>query len=219
MLPKILCLHGSGTSAEIFRIQAIRLSRLLQSHFDLVYVDGFMDTGPGPGVLPFFEGMEPYKRWLTDKDGEKEERPWSDLGRLVELFNRQGPFVGIIAFSQGAKAATHLVRWLEQRGQQLDFVALFGGTVPSRLSIGTEEWAELIKPAIITRSIHVIGDDDPWRSENEALMDHYDKPTRSLIRFNGGHHMPVDPDINEKLAKLIIACHKESSDEYGFSDS
>ncbi|TRX91865.1 hypothetical protein FHL15_007184 [Xylaria flabelliformis] len=214
MLPKILCLHGSGTSAAIFRIQAIRLGRLLQPHFELVYVDGFMDTGPGPGVLPFFEGMEPYKRWLADRDGETEEKPWSDLERLVEVFNRKGPFVGIIAFSQGAKAATHLVRWLEQRGQQLDFVALFGGTVPSRLAIGTEEWVELVKPTIITRSIHVIGDDDPWRRENEALMDHYDKHTRSLIRFEGGHHMPVNPEINEKLAKLIITCHKESNDDY-----
>ncbi|KAI0100812.1 serine hydrolase FSH [Nemania sp. FL0031] len=211
MPPKILCLHGSGTSATIFRIQAIRLSRILQSHFELVYVDGFVDTEPGPGVLPFFEGMEPYKRWLTDKDGH-EERPWPDLEKLVEVFNRNGPFVGIIAFSQGAKAATHLVRWLEHRGQQLDFAALFGGTVPFRLEVGGERWAELIKPTIITRSIHVIGDDDPWRSESEALMDHYDKPSRTLIRFKGGHHMPVDPAINERLAKLIIACHAESND-------
>ncbi|KAI0801576.1 serine hydrolase FSH [Xylaria sp. FL0064] len=213
MLPKILCLHGSGTSAAIFQIQAIRLSRILKPHFELVFIDGFYDTGPGPGVLPFFEGMEPYKRWLTDTVGQ-EERPWSDLGRLVEVFNRQGPFVGIMGFSQGAKAATHLIRWLEQRGQQLDFAVLFGGTVPFRLKVGTEEWPELIKPTIITRSIHVVGDDDPWRSESEALMDHYNEPTRTLIRFKGGHHMPVDPDINEKLAKLIISCHTESNDFY-----
>ncbi|KAJ2989033.1 hypothetical protein NUW58_g3675 [Xylaria curta] len=133
MPPKIFCMHGSGTSGQIFRIQAIRLARLLQPHFELVYVDGFIDTVPGPGVLPFFEGMEPYKRWLTDKGGE-DEIPWPELGRLVELFNSNGPFVGIIAFSQGAKAATHLLRWLEERGYQLDFAALFGGhcTPPAR---------------------------------------------------------------------------------------
>ncbi|KAI1172053.1 serine hydrolase FSH [Nemania sp. FL0916] len=211
MLPKILCLHGSGTSAAIFRIQAIRLGRILQQHFELVYVDGFIDTGPGPGVLPFFEGMEPYKRWLTDTVGQ-EERPWSDLEKLVEVFNSQGPFVGIIGFSQGAKAATHLLRWLEERGQQLDFAALFGGTVPFRLKVGTDEWPDLVKPTIITRSIHVIGDDDPWRGESEALMDHYDKPVRTLIRFSGGHHMPVETDVNDKLAKLIIAAHEDGGD-------
>lgn len=217
MLPKILCLHGSGTSAAIFEIQVIRLSRLLKPHFELVFVDGFLDTGPGPGVLPFFEGMEPYKRWLTDIVGqEEEERPWRDLERLAAVFDdrSRGPFVGVLAFSQGAKAATHLVRWLEQRGQQLAFAALFGGTVPLRLQIGTDAWPELVKPAIITPSIHVIGDDDPWRAESEALMDHYDKPTRSLVRFKGGHHMPVDPDVNEKVAKLIIACHAESEEFY-----
>ena len=211
MLPKILCLHGSGTSATIFNIQAIRLSRILRLHFELVFVDGFIDTGPGPGVLPFFEGMEPYKRWLTDTVGQ-EERPWSDLERLAEIFNSKGPFVGVIGLSQGANAATHLSRGLEQRGQQLEFAALFGGTVPFRLEVNTDRWPELIKPTIITRSIHVIGDDDPWRGESEALMDHYDKPSRTLIRFNGGHHMPVDASINEKIAELIIKSHKEAED-------
>ncbi|KAI0191100.1 serine hydrolase FSH [Astrocystis sublimbata] len=214
MLPKILCLHGSGTSADIFRIQAIRLGRLLMPQFELVYINGFHESGPGPGVLPFFEGMEPYKRWLADKNGEPEEQPWPELGRLVEIFDSKGPFVGVIGFSQGAKAATHLVRWLEQRGQQLDFAALFGGTVPSRQAMGTDEWPELIKPTIVTKSIHVIGDDDPWRAENEALMEHYDKSTRSLMRHNGGHHMPVEPELNDKLAKFIIACHADSNDGY-----
>ncbi|KAI0867636.1 serine hydrolase FSH [Hypoxylon argillaceum] len=208
MLPKILCLHGSGTNAAIFRIQAIRLGRLLQPHFELVYVDGFIDTPPGPGVLPFFEGMEPYKRWLTDFDAH-DEIPWPDLEKLVEVFNSNGPFVGIIGFSQGAKAATHLIRWLEQRGQQLDFLALFAGTVPRRLDYGTERWDALIKPTIITRSIHVIGDDDEWRGESEGLMEHYDKFSRSLLRFKGAHHMPIDTATNEQLAALIIACHEE----------
>jgi predicted esterase len=212
-LPKILCLHGSGTNGGIFRIQAIRLTRLLSSHFQFVYAEGFMDSKAGPGVEPFFEGMGPYKRWLVDVDGP-EERPWSDLDKLISQFNREGPFVGILGFSQGAKAATHLLRWLEQRGQQLEFAALFGSTVPLRLSIGSEEWPELIKPTIITRSIHVIGDKDPWRGESEALMDHYDKHSRSLVRTTDGHEMPRDPEVNEHLAKLIIACHNES-DEYG----
>ncbi|KAI1266035.1 serine hydrolase FSH [Xylariaceae sp. FL1019] len=214
MPPKILCLHGGGTSADIFRIQAIRLSRLLKSHFELVYADGFLESGPGPGVLPFFEGMEPYKQWIRDKDGDEEEQPWSGLPRLIEIFNRDGPFVGIIGFSQGAKVATHLLRWLEQRGNQLDFAALFSGTVPLRQKIGTPEWPELVKPTIITRSVHVIGEDDTYRNQNEALVDHYDKPSRVVIRFPGGHHMPTQPEINERLAKLLITYHEEANDMY-----
>ncbi|KAI0147664.1 serine hydrolase FSH [Xylariaceae sp. FL1272] len=214
MAPKILCLHGGGTSAEIFRIQVIRLSRLLKPYFELVFADGFLESGPGPGVLPFFEGMEPYKRWIADRDDEVEEKPWPDLRRLVELFDREGPFVGIIGFSQGAKAATHLLRWLEQRGNQLDFAALFSGTVPSRQKMGTAEWPELVKPTIITRSIHVIGEDDPYRHQNEALVDYYDKPSRVVIHFPGGHHMPTQPELNEKIAKLLVSYHQEANDMY-----
>ncbi|KAI1333057.1 serine hydrolase FSH [Xylariaceae sp. FL0255] len=211
MAPKILCLHGSGTNAAIFHIQSIRLGRLLQSRFELVFVDGFYECPPGPEVLPFFEGMEPYMKWIHDIDG-KDSRPWDDLDRLVEIYNTKGPFVGILGFSQGAKASTHLLHWLEQRGNQLDFAVLFGGTVPDRLKIGVSEWDELVRPTIITRSIHIHGEDDPWRNESIALLDHYDKPSRVLFTFPGGHHFPIDPDFNQKIANLIISYHDEAKD-------
>lgn len=66
--PRILCLHGGGTSATIFAVQTIRLRRLLP-HFEFVFLSGPFASGPGPGVLPYFDGMDPYFRWRRASRG------------------------------------------------------------------------------------------------------------------------------------------------------
>ncbi|OJD15723.1 hypothetical protein AJ78_04058 [Emergomyces pasteurianus Ep9510] len=63
-LPSILCLHGSGTSAAIFKIQTIRLRRELQHRFSFVFIDAPFETDPGPGVLPVFADAGPYFTWV-----------------------------------------------------------------------------------------------------------------------------------------------------------
>ncbi|EEH03892.1 conserved hypothetical protein [Histoplasma capsulatum G186AR] len=63
-LPSILCLHGSGTSAAIFKIQTIRLRRELQHRFSFVFIDAPFQTDPDPGVLPVFADAGPYFTWV-----------------------------------------------------------------------------------------------------------------------------------------------------------
>lgn len=62
--PVLLLLHGAGSSAAIFRIQTHFLAKALSPYFDLVYVDAPVRSAPGPGILPYFQGMEAYYRWF-----------------------------------------------------------------------------------------------------------------------------------------------------------
>ncbi|KUI64942.1 Esterase LovG [Cytospora mali] len=62
--PVLLLLHGAGSSAAIFRIQTHFLAKALSPYFDLVYVDAPLRSAPGPGILPYFQGMEAYYRWF-----------------------------------------------------------------------------------------------------------------------------------------------------------
>ncbi|KKY30414.1 putative oxidoreductase [Diaporthe ampelina] len=62
--PVLLLLHGAGSSAAIFRIQTHFLAKALSPYFDLIYVDAPLRSGPGPGILPYFQGMEAYYRWF-----------------------------------------------------------------------------------------------------------------------------------------------------------
>lgn len=62
--PVLLLLHGAGSSAAIFRIQTHFLAKALSPYFDLIYVDAPIRSAPGPGILPYFQGMEAYYRWF-----------------------------------------------------------------------------------------------------------------------------------------------------------
>ncbi|KKZ68223.1 hypothetical protein EMCG_06114 [[Emmonsia] crescens] len=143
-LPSILCLHGSGTSAAIFKIQTIRLRRELQHRFSFVFIDAPFETDPGPGVLPVFADAGPYFTWmdlsalphshrsLANGDGEISALKRSILRgrtqlmapRTVELLEntvreqieRDGRgFVGVIGFSMGGRLVAGLLLEQQQR--------------------------------------------------------------------------------------------------------
>ncbi|KAM7206163.1 Serine hydrolase FSH [Naviculisporaceae sp. PSN 640] len=219
MAPKILFLHGGGTNADIFRLQARKLVHLLGSRFDLVFPEGFLECGAGPDVLPMFEGCEPFRQWLHDSPSrpEPEALDWaSGVDRLVkEVLQRQGSFVGVIGFSQGAKAAMHLLRFLEKREREggpmnpMLFSVMICGTVPLQ---GVKDPRDarakkfedcLALGKIETPSLHLIADDDPWRAESETLMEFFSPRTRSVVRYKAGHHMPKEDGLNQRVVDFV----------------
>jgi pimeloyl-ACP methyl ester carboxylesterase len=225
MPPKLLFLHGAGTNAAIFRIQSRNLAALLKTHFELVYLDGFLPSPPGPGVLPFFEGAGPYLKWLCDEPVRDEALHWQcadGVDRLVAEYRRLGPFVGVVGFSQGAKAGMYLVRRLEElneAGELRIFVAVCG-TSPfegGREVDGQEEengirkegFRESLEKGLVkTESVHVIGDNDPWRVPSETLVGFFEGPKR-VVRFKGAHHMPVEEEVNKLVVDLILAAYAD----------
>lgn len=122
-LPRILCLHGGGTNASIFRTQCRQLSRSLEPHFRLVYVEAPFASLPGPGVVPVFADSGPFKRWFPDggehSDADVISAIDASLRKAMEdddaLAGATGPWVGLLGFSQGAKLAASLLYRQQQR--------------------------------------------------------------------------------------------------------
>jgi len=90
--PKILCLHGGGQPAQGLQ-QAMRgIEEELSGEFEFVYA-----TAPNAGNL-----------WIRDPPGGKGEPTtdpgWADesIAVIDEIVNSQGPFYGILGYSQGA---------------------------------------------------------------------------------------------------------------------
>lgn len=122
-LPRILCLHGGGTNASIFRTQCRQLSRSLEPHFRLVYVEAPFASLPGPDVAPVYGDCGPFKRWFPD-DGKHSD---ADTILAIDASLREaiqnddaragatGPWVGLLGFSQGAKLAASLLYRQQQR--------------------------------------------------------------------------------------------------------
>ncbi|MDI1487420.1 MAG: hypothetical protein OHK93_006690 [Ramalina farinacea] len=130
-LPRILCLHGGGTSATIFKIQTRHLARTLAPYFRLIYVDGPFPSDAGPGVLPVFVDCGPYYRWMPPESFEDVEAGVQEQvvaarrtrERVVDAIKRDeerevekaggkggvGEVVGVLGFSQGARMAAGLL--------------------------------------------------------------------------------------------------------------
>lgn len=127
--PRILCLHGGGTNARIFRIQCHVLERSLSRSFRLVYAEGLFPAQPGPDVISVYKSYGPFKAWqrLTPSDGP--DGSAQGTINLIEeaLFaamhaddrrGATGEFVALLGFSQGAKMAASILHMQQMRHQR-----------------------------------------------------------------------------------------------------
>ncbi|KAG7291130.1 hypothetical protein NEMBOFW57_001141 [Staphylotrichum longicolle] len=238
MKPKIIFLHGSGTNVDIFRIQTRHLSSLLAPHFQLIYLAAPHPCPPGPGVLPFFEGCGPYLTWMDDRSPEKEHAYWGSGGGGGDANEGAGVkkalggdedgdgvgqgVVGVVGFSMGAKVGMEVVRRLEKEYEgggaiRVKIMVAICGTVPFGGGGGDEDgarekgWKESLGKGLVSaESVHLIGERDPWRGESEKLVQFFGEEGRRVLRFKGGHHMPVEDAVNRQVVRMILAACQES---------
>ena len=187
-LPRILCLHGGGTSALIFKIQTIKLASILRSHFHLVFLDAPFPCPAGRGVLPVFESVGPYYRWTPVKEGDDVARVRTAIRKAMIEEGDGMPFVGILGFSQGAMLAAGILMEQYQRGgglagEDVTFkfgVFLVGGfppiSVDSRFTplgdpymYGGGEDDQRYRNTIGISSVHMLGKRDPVLPNSQAL--------------------------------------------------
>ena len=114
--PRILCLHGGGVNAEVFRLQMRAIIASLKPYFRFVFADAPFLCDAGPGIVPVYENFGPFRRWFR----WQEDQPSVDEGSALEEINYSlntameqdrgsGPFVAVLGFSQGAKLAASLL--------------------------------------------------------------------------------------------------------------
>jgi pimeloyl-ACP methyl ester carboxylesterase len=118
-LPRLLCLHGGGCNARIFRSQCRVLHSHLQSEYRLCFVDAPFESEPGPDITLVYKEYGPFRRWLCWKQAQRECSPeeavW-EIDRAIDAAMEEddrkgatGEWVGILGFSQGAKMAASLL--------------------------------------------------------------------------------------------------------------
>nr|KMM68117.1 oxidoreductase [Coccidioides posadasii RMSCC 3488] len=127
-LPRILCLHGGGTNARIFRMQCRVLERTLRSTFRLVYAQAPFPAQPGPDVTSVYKNFGPFKGWLQ-ATAQAHEYSAQNVAEQIHdsvtaarcadnLLGATGQFVGLLGFSQGAKIAASIL-FAQQYGMGL----------------------------------------------------------------------------------------------------
>ncbi|KAH8903923.1 hypothetical protein BR93DRAFT_931037 [Coniochaeta sp. PMI_546] len=121
-LPRILCLHGGGVNATVFRLQCRRfLSSSLALHFRLVFLDGPFPCSAHSAIERVYGDYGPFYRWLRWQDEHDEvhaheaaDMILSQCKAAIESDPGTGDWVGVLGFSQGAKIAASLL-WLQER--------------------------------------------------------------------------------------------------------
>lgn len=118
-LRRILCLHGGGTNAGIFRMQCRKIAEDLKGEFRLVYVEAPFPSEAGPDVMTVFANDGPFKRWLRFGPMHPEITPEAAVAKLDQAIEAamadddeaggSGEWTALLGFSQGAKICASLL--------------------------------------------------------------------------------------------------------------
>lgn len=216
----ILCLHGSGASAAIFRFQLAKLRLALKAQFEFIFVNGPNPAIAGPGILPLFAGAGPFYRWFDLESGQREaeiDKIHTTVRGAIDVWestkkNQSSRIVAIMAFSQGAIAAT-LLLWQKQQGQLpwlpamhfavlicCDFTVELAAHMHGDAKGRGEERAVLCLP-----TLHLHGRQDPFlKRGRKMVMDHFNAEEAEVLEFEGGHHCPNTRQDCEEATRRIL---------------
>ncbi|KAL5594064.1 hypothetical protein BROUX41_001117 [Berkeleyomyces rouxiae] len=115
-LPRILCLHGGGVNAQVFRMQARCFTATLSAHFRLVFAEAPFECPAHAAIIEVYGNCAPFRRWLRWLPEHPEISAYEACGRIQSALQAAmdddpgtGPWVGLFGFSQGSKMASSIL--------------------------------------------------------------------------------------------------------------
>lgn len=252
---RILMLHGYTQSGPLFNAKTKALEKNLNKAFPGVVLN--YPTGPMklrakdvPGfdtsqVEDDAEEVEAYGWWRRSNTADPPEYVGFDegLGLIAELLKTQGPFDGVIGFSQGAAMAAMVSSLLEgesrksafEAAQQnnksaIPFPASFAGLnhPPMKFCVlyagfiaPGARYTAFYEPPLATPTCHFIGSLDTVVEEDRAntLIDATGGQQKTTVMIHpGGHFVPssrqyIDAVIGFIKTKLADAANSINHEE------
>ncbi|KAJ5389915.1 uncharacterized protein N7496_000983 [Penicillium cataractarum] len=123
---RFLCLHGRGTNSDILEAQLAPLRRRLAQH-TLEFFDAQSACAPAPEISDLYP--PPYLCWY--EHGRPDEVSIA-LDELCAVLDEDGPYDGLIGFSEGAALIASLLLFDELAGRRprIQLAVLFNSVVP-----------------------------------------------------------------------------------------
>jgi predicted esterase len=209
LLPRILCLHGGGSNADIFHAQTRFIRYALRGRFEFIFVNGPFESKPGPDILPIFEDCGPYFRWSSEEAGEEEGEA---TAKVLQRLEQEERIVGLLGFSQGVRVVMGLL--LRQQNQPQDLpkdglmslrfaVCAMGGISPPLRLLEANH-----KDIISIPTIHIHGIHDPIYELSQLLLTrHFDPQSTKVLAVNTGHRLPANIDETRKIANMMLEAY------------
>eukprot|EP00965_Chrysotila_dentata_P049034 1626289-Pleurochrysis_carterae.AAC.21 len=204
---RVLCLHGSGGSAENFLKQLAPLRNALSASMPLIEWE--------------FEALDaPDGRWWTYPQGERSYTASAYQGDdvsidAVEAALARNDFVGIIGFSQGAMLAAIVVaRALLSEGSEetsLRFAVLSGAAVPKPYEALLQQLADTTGTTLPT--LHTLSKMDTMNPPDmgEWVASCF-APSAKVLWHGAGHTIAPEACLSEVVEFVSAATSKKAND-------
>ncbi|GME49737.1 hypothetical protein M1830_009015 [Neofusicoccum parvum] len=230
-LPRILCLHGGGTNARIFRAQCRNLSNLLQPHFRLCFAEAPFPSHAGPDVLSVYKDWGPFRCWFEWRPDEPErnvEATFLAIQASVDSAMRDddqkggtGEWVAVLGFSQGAKLAGSLLLLQQLQAEGLRgrisrpatnyrFAVLLAGRAPL-VNFAAGSAVEPSCRHLYLPTIHVHGLTDPGLELHRQLLEQScQKGSTRLVQWDGNHRLPIKTGDTMAVVQAVLEMAAET---------
>jgi hypothetical protein len=217
-MKKILALHGYAQNAGVFYDRTKVLREALQCNgYELVYMDGTVAERVSKSEAKKLDGEEglTYSWWITNTKTSHHDGFEETINRFGKVLESQGPFVGVIGFSQGGAAAVALTSLIEQKRHHrltgikeithppFKFCLLYAG-FPMRFE---KEYSFLYEPKVHTPILQIMGRRDTMISFDRmqrlgALCASYEE-----VFWDGPHTIPRSEAMTQLALNFVSTQH------------
>ncbi|CCG81333.1 Dihydrofolate reductase [Taphrina deformans PYCC 5710] len=216
-MTRILFLHGYTQSGNTLRHKTGALSKALSKYAEISYPTGIHKLEmPDPtneeererlAKLGNEEGEGSFAWWRADHDRKEFVGLQETVDSMKRILETEGPFDGVMGFSQGGGFAAILTSLLERPNKMLDtthppfkFAVIFSGF---RSYFPQHEF--LYQPKIQTPMLHVIGKVDPIVTP-ERSQDLVDASGHAeTLVHPGSHFVPSAAPYKARIVDFVLS--------------
>lgn len=205
---KVLCLQGYRQNSKIFRERSGGFRKLFKKHIDFTFVTAPHDIPEDDNLARPEEERE--KGWWFSRQGNSYNAMdktdictgyQESLQVVKEKFSSEGPFDGVMGFSQGAAFVSLLCILRSNPAASITFK--FAILIAGFKSLVSPH-AALYSVPIDCPSFHTIGATDgiiPTQSSEDLLITFV---SGVAYRHDGGHYIPSSPQLRTAILEFLI---------------